>query len=210
MAASTIIDAADRAQDNRRVPRQQRSRLKVDAILDATETLIGAGDESPVTTTVIAAQAGIAVGTVYRYFDGVPAIIEALAARHAEQFASYLREVLSGQEFGRKRDAANAALDALIDYYRGDAGFRALWHAAPRVTGTGFFDAAEEIIAIVMGALADQGLIGLVDEDLAREAQVQWAIATSLIQVAFSRDPDGDPAVLAHLRRCFDLDVIAV
>ena len=199
--------------DKRRQPRQQRSRAKVDAILDAADALVTTSEIDLLTTTLIAARAGIAVGSVYRYFDGVPAVVEALAARHAERFASFLRADLDEQPLHRKRDAANVALDALIDYYRANAGFRGLWRAAPRVTGAGFFDASETLMAIVVDALVDRGLIDEIDEldeDLVRETQVQWAIAAALIQVAFSRAPEGDPAVLAHLRRCFELDVLAV
>jgi len=200
-------DATGSPADARRLPKQQRSRDKVDAILDAADALITVGDADAVTTTLVAARAGVAVGSVYRYFDGVPAILEALTARHTERFAVYLSASLEGQRFVRKRDGANAALDALIDYYRADAGFRGLWRIAPRVTGAGFGEASDMLVDIIMQAMMAQGLFDHVDQDLAREAEIQWAIATALIEVAFGRDPKGDPTVLTHLRRCFDLDV---
>jgi AcrR family transcriptional regulator len=196
--------------DKRRRPQQRRSRAKVDAILDAADALMAERDASVLTTTLVAEQAGVAIGTLYQYFEGVPSIVDALVARHAERFGAQLVDALAGEHFVRKRDAANAALDALIAYYRADASFRGLWRGAPRATGAGFGDASEMLVGIVTEALLNQGLITAVDDEFRREAQVQWAVATALIQVAFSRHPDGDPLVLAHLRRLFDLDVLPV
>jgi hypothetical protein len=52
------------------------------------------------------------------------------------------------------------------------------------------------------------GLASETDPGLQLEAQVQWATASALILLAFRRDPDGDPVVLAHLRRLFALDIV--
>jgi AcrR family transcriptional regulator len=194
--------------ETRRQPQQQRSRAKVDAILDAADAMVAEDGADALTTTLVAEKAGVAIGTLYQYFDGVPAIVKALVARHADRFAALLAEALAASQFHRKRDAANTALDALIAYYRADPSFRGLWRGAPRVTGAAFGDASDALVAIVTNALVAQGMLATVDEDFEREAQVQWAVATALIQVAFSREPDqGDPIVLEHLRRLFDLDV---
>jgi len=193
--------------DARRRPQQQRSRAKVDAILAAANALVAEHGADALTTTLVAERAGVAVGSLYQYFDGVPAIVEALVAHHAEIFGEHLRVHLTNVTFTRKRDAANAALDALISYYRSDAAFRALWHSAPRVTGAGFGDAGEMLIGIITQSLRDHDLFDPHDRNYEREAKVQWAVATALIQVAFQMDPEGDVAVLTHLRRLFALDV---
>lgn len=202
--------ARTKVTDSRRSPQQERSRAKVDAILDAADAIIVDRGLDALTTTLVAERAGVAVGTLYQYFDGVPAIIDALVARHARRFASFLESALAARTFRRKRDAANAALDALIDYYRSEPTFGALWRGSPQLTGAGIAEASDDLVGIVIGAVTAQGLVTDIDEDFVREAQVQWAVATSLIQVAFARDPDGDAAVLAHLRRLFDLDVRSV
>jgi len=192
----------------RRTPKQERSKAKVGAILDSADHIVIHEGVDALTTTVVAARAGIAVGSLYQYFDGVDDIVDALAERHAERFAWQLRNVLAGRELRRKRDAANAALDALIEYYRDEPTFRALWRGAPQLTGAGFGDASATIIAIVTEALVEQGLADLDDPAFELETQIQWSIAEGLIGLAFDRSPDGDPAVLAHLRRLFDLDVV--
>ena len=193
---------------SRRTPQQQRSKAKVDAILDASENIVVGTGVDGLTTTIVAETAGMAVGTLYQYFDSIDAILDALVARHAEAFALRLKESLSGQQFRRKRDAANAALDALIDYYRGHPSFRALWRGAPNATGVGFGDdAGDVLVGLIIEALESQGMASRTDPDFVLEVEVQWSVAQGLIRLAFRRDPDGDPAVLNHLRRLFDLDV---
>ncbi|MBI2706215.1 MAG: TetR/AcrR family transcriptional regulator [Actinobacteria bacterium] len=193
---------------SRRTPQQQRSRAKVDAILDASERIVTADGLDGLTTTIVAEQAGIAVGTLYQYFDSIDAILDALIARHAESFALQLKEALSGQKFRRKRDAANAALDELIEYYRSHPSFRALWRGAPSATGAGFGDEAGDVlIGLVIEAIESQGMASRADPDFVLEVEVQWSLAQALIRLAFRRDPKGDAAVLNHLRRLFDLDV---
>lgn len=194
--------------DSRRRPQQQRSRAKVDAILAAANGLVADLGADALTTTLVAERAGVAVGSLYQYFDGVPAIVEALVELHADRFGEHLRVHLADAiPFDRKRDAANAALDALISYYRSDEAFRSLWHTAPNVTGAGFGNAGEMLIGIITQSLQDHGLFDPDDKNYQREAKVQWAVATALIQVAFQMDPDGDTAVLTHLRRLFAMDV---
>lgn len=212
-AAAPVARDVTADRTGRRRPQQERSRAKVDAILDAADQLLAEdrdGDRAttdPLTTTLVAERAGVAVGTLYQYFDGVPAIVEALVERHAQRYSAQLRDTLRNRTFKRKRDAANAALDALIEYYRSEPAFRALWRGAPRATSGGFGDAADALVGIVTESLVAQGLIEEGDEHFALEAQVQWAVAAPLIELAFKREPAGDDIVLQHLRRLWDLDV---
>jgi AcrR family transcriptional regulator len=194
--------------NRRRIPQQERSKAKVNAILDAADAIIIADGVDALTTTVIANKAGIAVGSLYQYFDGVDDIIAALAERHAERFTTQLVEVLSAATLTRKSDAANAALDLVICYYRNEPTFRALWRGAPQLHGAGFGDASAMIIELVVDTIVGQGLAERDDPTFQLEAQVQWSVAEALIGLAFERDPDGDVAVLAHLRRLFELDVL--
>jgi AcrR family transcriptional regulator len=193
---------------SRRRPQQRRSRAKVDAVLDAAEELLTERTLDSVTTTQVARRAGMAVGTLYQYFDGMPAVAEALAERHTLAFGAHLQSVLRGRSIDRKRDAANGALDALIAYYRAEPAFRSLWHAGP-MTHARFSDATDFFMGIVVEAILERDLVEL-DEDFAREVQVQGALASSLLRLAFQRDPAGDRAVLDHLRKLFALDVVPV
>jgi AcrR family transcriptional regulator len=190
----------------RRQPQQARSQAKVDALLDAADSIVIDAGIDGLTTTLVAARAGVAVGSLYRYFDGVPALVDALAARHTAAFGRALAEALTARTFHRKRDAANAALDTLVDYARAHPGFRALWHGAPALVSGQFDSASDQLLTVILGAMSVDGVAA--DADLQLEAQIQWATASALILLAFRRDPDGDPVVLAHLRHLFTVDIV--
>jgi AcrR family transcriptional regulator len=192
----------------RRTPRQERSRAKVDAILDAADELLVEQGPAGLGTTNVAERAGVAVGTLYQYFDSSSAILDALVARHAERYAVRLRAALAEEQFVRKRDAANAALDVMIDYYREAPGLGAAWQVAPGPTAAGFSDTAGQLTGLVVQALVDQGLVDASDADFEREVQINWVVADALIRLAFRREPEGDPVVLGHLRRLFGLEIL--
>jgi AcrR family transcriptional regulator len=192
----------------RRTPQQERSKAKFNSILDGAEEIVFEHGVDALTTTLVATKAGIAVGSLYQYFDGVDAIIVALAERHAERFADLLGKSLASVELQRKSDAANVALDLIICYYRTEPTFRALWRGAPQLHGAGFGDASAMIIELVMDTICSRGLADITDPVFRLEGQVQWSVAEALIGLAFERDPDGDRDVLAHLRRLFDMDVL--
>lgn len=63
---------------SRRLPKQERSRAIVDAILTATQALLE--DEKPdaLTTNRIAERAGVSIGSLYRYFPNKDAILGSL------------------------------------------------------------------------------------------------------------------------------------
>lgn len=64
-----------------RIPRQQRAKVTVEAILDAGYISLGRHGLAGTTTTHIADIAGVSVGSVYEYFKNKEAIYEAMLAR---------------------------------------------------------------------------------------------------------------------------------
>ena len=192
---------------NRRQPQQARSQAKVDAILDATDSLVAEVGVDEITTTLVAARAGVAVGSLYRYFEGVPALVEGLALRHIARFGEQLTPAFAGRRIERKRDAANLALDTMVDYCRSTPSFPALWRGAPAVVGLCFEQSAELLLGPIVGTIVGEGLAVLTDPDFVKDVQIQWATGSALILLAFRLDRQGDPVVLAHLRHLFTLDI---
>jgi len=74
--------------EGRAQPQQTRSQETWNAILEAAATLFDAKGYEPTTTHQIAAQAGVSVGALYRYFDGKEAVLKELYRRES----SSLRE----------------------------------------------------------------------------------------------------------------------
>ena len=67
----------------RKLPRQQRSRSTVEAVLTAAEMLLDSG--GPFTTNHIAHRAGVSVGSLYQYFPNKQSIIAAVKERQAKR-----------------------------------------------------------------------------------------------------------------------------
>src|SRR5271165_7257057 len=105
----------------RRVPVQGRSHHTVQRVLDAASSLLEQMPLEDVTTTRIAAEAGLSIGALYRFFPDKQTIIDAIAVRHVEQFrASLVGTVLKTvtiQLTKLKKLSPAAMLGAIIDAY---------------------------------------------------------------------------------------------
>lgn len=64
--------------ERRRVPSQERAKVRVESILAATRELLHESGIASVTTARVAARAGVPVGSVYQYFPNKKAIFLAL------------------------------------------------------------------------------------------------------------------------------------
>jgi AcrR family transcriptional regulator len=69
----------------RNIPQQTRSLQRVDLILDTAARLLAEVGYESITTNAIAEQAGISIGSLYRYFPDKEAILKALVNRHLKE-----------------------------------------------------------------------------------------------------------------------------
>jgi AcrR family transcriptional regulator len=80
----------------RRNPMQERSQETVQRIFAGAAKLLSRGLAlADVTTAMIATEAGVSVGALYRFFPDKQAIVDAIAARHMEAFKNGLLHELS-------------------------------------------------------------------------------------------------------------------
>ncbi len=106
---------------SRRRPVQYRSVRTVQRVLDAASSLLQQMPLEDVTTTRIAAAAGLSIGGLYRFFPDKQSIIDAIAVRHVTRFRASLEatalQVLK-REFANLEtfDPANV-LDSVVDAY---------------------------------------------------------------------------------------------
>src|SRR5208282_6933128 len=105
----------------RRVPVQGRSHKTVQRVLDAASSLLEQMPLEDVTTTRIAAAAGLSIGALYRFFPDKQTIIDAIAVRHVEQFRASLVgtvvKLVAGQLAKLEKPSPAAMLGAIIDAY---------------------------------------------------------------------------------------------
>ncbi len=79
----------------RRIPRQARSRLTVDFIVEAAARIIVAEGWESFSTNAVATLAGISVGSLYEYFSGKEAILVEFARREIKAHESAIIGVLA-------------------------------------------------------------------------------------------------------------------
>jgi AcrR family transcriptional regulator len=95
-------------------PRQPRALRTRARLLEAVEVLVAAEGPEAVTTTRVAAETGVSVGTIYRYFEDREALLlaayDATVARIVEQCAAVLHELPADMP------AAEAARILLFSY----------------------------------------------------------------------------------------------
>lgn len=78
-----------------RKPTQQRSRHKVELMLEAAMRLLDSGGHEALTTNAIAATAGVSIGTLYQFFPNKEAILDALAQREVAGLSERLMATMT-------------------------------------------------------------------------------------------------------------------
>ncbi|HEV7589628.1 MAG TPA: helix-turn-helix domain-containing protein [Longimicrobium sp.] len=103
-----------------RVPRQERGRRRIDAILDAAAALIGEVGTEAVTVQALAARAGASKGSMYHFFPDRESVFLALAERHVAALRARLADAREARAqavaAGAADDAAEAFLRPVYEY----------------------------------------------------------------------------------------------
>lgn len=111
----------------RRRPSQERSRDRVERILDATAALLGDTPVEKITTAAIAELAGVPIGSVYQYFPNKLAVLAELARRVMEQVDLKTASLIA-EDFGVLPwdQAIDRAIDATMQGYAEQPGYAQL------------------------------------------------------------------------------------
>jgi AcrR family transcriptional regulator len=105
----------------RKSPVQARSAASVGAILEATtQVLLRVGKER-LTTTGVAARAGVSVGTLYQYFPNKSALLQAALKRHLAEVAEAVEAVCEELEGRPLEEMATGLITAFLEAKMKDA-----------------------------------------------------------------------------------------
>ncbi|KQX67753.1 MULTISPECIES: TetR family transcriptional regulator [unclassified Streptomyces] len=197
----------------RRTPRQARSKARLALLLEAAERiLVGDGVEA-LTTTRVAAEAKVSVGSLYQYLPDRDAIIDALATGYFARLEDVMDELVRTAARERWDDPVGVLIDTFARVYRTEHGFRALWfgsgltertRAADREHKRRMADGVRRVL-LALGVASD-------DEALARACHAAILAADALAQEAFRRAPEGDTDLLDEAKamlRCYLAEVVA-
>jgi AcrR family transcriptional regulator len=79
----------------RKLPRQDRSRVTVEAILEATTHILTEKGYDQTNTNVIAELAGVSIGSLYQYFPNKESLMVALMEQHSHEIAALIESKLN-------------------------------------------------------------------------------------------------------------------
>ena len=162
----------------RKTPVQARSAASVDAILEATiQVLLSEGKER-LTTTKVAARAGVSVGTLYQYFPNKSALLQAVLKRHFDQITEAVERVCQEQRGNTLQQMAIALVTAFLKAKMQDG-----------KTSVAFYSVSSDVdgIKIVqrVGARSNKAIVAMLSsasEPLARDPQ----LVASMLQGAMA------------------------
>ncbi|MFI6934902.1 TetR family transcriptional regulator [Streptomyces sp. NPDC050287] len=193
------LDRAAGLASLRRTPQQARSRARLARVLETAERVLIDEGTGALTTTRIAAEAKVSVGSLYQYLPDRGAIIEALAAGYFAKLEATMDTLVEAATVERWEDPVGVLVDAYAEIYRTEHGFRALWFGSGLTERTRAADRAHKrrmADGIRRVLLALDVPLPRDDEALARACHAAVLAADALAQEAFRRDPQGDTALL--------------
>jgi len=101
----------------RKGPKQQRSKVTVSAILEATVRVLEQEGTDAATTSRIAEVAGVSVGTLYQYFANRDAILDALQDREFDRASEMMSRILARGAYATDRAVARAVIEGLLELH---------------------------------------------------------------------------------------------
>ena len=101
----------------RKAPRQERSRVMVETLIDAAAQTIAERGLADTTTNHIAKRAGVSVGSLYQYFATKDAIIDALSERMRKELTLAVDAQIRSTLDADLHTLTRGALTAVFDYF---------------------------------------------------------------------------------------------
>lgn len=185
----------------RRVPRQARAREKLARVLEAADRLLAEEGVEALTTTRVAAAAGVSVGALYQYLPDRDAITEALADGYLARLEELMTSFADQAAKETWDDPVGLLVDAFASLYRAEPGFRALWLGRGLTEATREADVAHKRVMAtgVHRVLVAQRVLRD-DAEAATACRTAFLAADAVIQEAFRADPGGAAGLLDHLK----------
>lgn len=154
----------------RKRPRQARSKVTVDTILEATARVLVKQGFDGLTTNAVAAAAGVSIGSLYQYYPNKVALVLALIDRHMDEMNNAILAELTRVANLPLAEAARCVVELTIRVHAIDPDLhRVLTEQVPRIGKLARLREVDEIchrmVAGLLAARKDE--IAIRDPDLA-------------------------------------------
>ena len=112
----------------RRVPTQERSKKRVERIIDAASHVFAEDGFEAATMESIAARAETSIGSIYQFFPNKLSLFNALARHYHEKVRTFFDLLLGGPLLDQPwTDIIDSGIDAFALFHENEPGFRAVW-----------------------------------------------------------------------------------
>lgn len=193
--------AAEQRAGLRRQPTQQRSRERVQRILDAAADLLEEGGYPALTTTAIAARADVSIGSLYQFFSNVDAIVTELVRGWVAGF-DQIMEHLDGLGDVPMERSVDAIVDDYVQFIRKTRGFVAIYFNNGLTGDSRALDrASNDSLAERLVAFWSRRYRMRPDERMVVVAHVAIHMGDALLALAFRKTPGGDETIIAEAKR---------
>ena len=166
----------------RKLPKQDRSKITVEAIIEATTRIIEAEGLAGLSTNRVAQVAGVSVGSLYQYFPNKEALVQEVRARFSERFQSALLELLGSLAGLTVREAIRAWVTTLVSLHAESPGVH-------NAVGTGTPREVHHALGKVVGGYLDAHSAEIRRPDLMLAGRVLMDTAEALIHNTALREP---------------------
>jgi len=149
---------------------QERSRLTVNAISEATARVLMTEGYDRASTNKIAAVAGVSIGSIYQYFPSKEALVAAVSERHSREVLQLMRNALVKVAARPIEVAAREFVSVAIDAHRVNPKLhRVLAEQVPRIGRLENVEAInQDVYALIRGYFdAHRDEIDVADLDVA-------------------------------------------
>lgn len=185
----------------RRQPTQQRSRERVQRILDAAADLLEQGGYPALTTTAIATRADVSIGSLYQFFSNVEAIVTELVRGWVAGFDEIMEHLDQLGDVPMEH-SVDVIVDEYVRFIRKTRGFVAIYFSdGLRGDSRALDRASNESLADRLVAFWSRRYHMRPDERMIVVAHVAIHMGDALLALAFRTTPGGDETLIAETKR---------
>ncbi len=186
----------------RRVPTQDRSRQRVERILDAAARTFAEVGYEAATTEAIAERAGTSIGSVYQFFPNKQALFDAIAQRYLDRSRALFDGLMSPGAIALPWfQLLDLAIDGFASLDRDDYDLRAVWvnwhlssgfHLEGQALNREFAKRAEAVLS--------HQTKGLAPKERALVATIVVEVMSAMLFLAARSRPEKGTAVVAETK----------
>lgn len=185
----------------RRTPSQDRSARRVAAILTAARSLLQERPASEVSIRAVAERAGTSPASVYRYFDDLDEVLDALVVEHATAAERAVADALAASRHRSVAGVFDLVVRTYLDLYERRPELTVGWRSATLADRQrAIEEASDEGLARVLGAhLQARGLIDAITPEIEARLVADWTVAGTALGLVLAAAPEHRAARTADL-----------